>query len=96
MGLCVVLEKLKLVAAFSDCLICNRYQCLSTLLTECPTLSMSGKTMRGYCEKVKNYFKQGSHMRSSDKTNEDKSFLIHHEDLAIPVEDLSTVESGED
>ena len=94
MGLRAVLEKLKLVAAFSDCSICNRYQCLSTLPTECPTSPMSVKTMRGYCEEVKNYFKQGYCMKLLDKTSEEKSSLGQHEDLVIVVEDLNKVESG--
>jgi hypothetical protein len=56
---------------------------------------MSGKTMRGYCKEVKNYFKQGSCMKLSDKTSEEKSSLVQDEDLVIVLENLSTAESSQ-
>jgi hypothetical protein len=56
---------------------------------------MSGKTIWRYCEKVKNYFKQGSCMKLSDKTSEEKSSLVQDEDLVIVLENLSTAESSQ-
>jgi hypothetical protein len=58
-----------------------------------PSSLVSVKTIKRFSKKVKNYFKQGSRMKSSDKTSEEKSSLVRHEDLVIVVEDLSTADS---